>query len=404
MAFSLSFASRRTLRMATRASSAYLPTVLASCLRRSSVRLGMMSRTTLPSDDGVMARSDLWMAFSMFPICDASQGWMTMVLGSGTDTDASWLIGVMLPYASTRILSSSAALARPVRTPENSRASRSVAACMRASRSLMRSCIALPPRWCGVVGDDRAHRLTGDDAPDVAPPGEIEHHDGELVVHAERDGRRVHHRQSPVERFDVADAGELHRLRVLGRIGRVDTVHLGGLQEDLGSDLHRPEGARRVRGEERIARARGEHDHAALLEVPDGAPANVGLRHRPHLDGGQHTRGHAGLLDRVLEREGVDDGGQHAHVVAGRAVHTARAGRDAAEDVPAPDDHGHLDAHADHLADLLRDTTDRLRLDPVGLPSGQRLAGELEQDAAVDGRPGFGHGASPRPPGSARSA
>src|SRR5438046_3744938 len=40
-AFSLSLASRRMFRMATRASSANLPTVLASCLRRSSVRVGM---------------------------------------------------------------------------------------------------------------------------------------------------------------------------------------------------------------------------------------------------------------------------------------------------------------------------------------------------------------------------
>src|SRR5215467_14301876 len=146
------------------------------------------------------------MAFSMLPICEPSQGWITMVLESGTDMVESWLIGIRFPYASTRTLSRRAAFARPVRTPVSSRVSRSVAACIRASRSLSTCCMALPLGGRRVVGDDRAHRLAGDDTPDVAPSGEIEHHDGELVVHAERDSGGVHHRQAPVERLDIAHA------------------------------------------------------------------------------------------------------------------------------------------------------------------------------------------------------
>ena len=49
----------------------------------------MVNRSTLPSDEGVMPRSDLWMAFSMFPIWEASHGWITSVFGSGTDSEAS---------------------------------------------------------------------------------------------------------------------------------------------------------------------------------------------------------------------------------------------------------------------------------------------------------------------------
>src|SRR5262245_25540347 len=51
-AFSLSLPSRRTLRTATRASSAILCTFLTSCLRRSSVGVGMLSRMTFPSFTG----------------------------------------------------------------------------------------------------------------------------------------------------------------------------------------------------------------------------------------------------------------------------------------------------------------------------------------------------------------
>src|SRR5881628_1085763 len=49
IAFSLSLASRRMLRIATRVSSAILWTCLASCLRRSSVGVGKVIRLTMPT-------------------------------------------------------------------------------------------------------------------------------------------------------------------------------------------------------------------------------------------------------------------------------------------------------------------------------------------------------------------
>jgi hypothetical protein len=63
-----------------------------------------------------------------------------------------------------------------------------------------------------------------------------------------------------------------------------------------------------------------------------------------HLDGAHDAAVHFVALEAVLEREGVDDGGQHAHVVCLRAVHAARRTGEAAEDVAAADDDGDLDA------------------------------------------------------------
>ncbi len=57
----------------------------------------MLRRMTLPSLLGVSPRSDFRMAFSMAGICDVSHGWMTSVLGSGTESEAIWLIGVCAP-------------------------------------------------------------------------------------------------------------------------------------------------------------------------------------------------------------------------------------------------------------------------------------------------------------------
>ena len=55
------------------------------------------------------------------------------------------------------------------------------------------------------------------------------------------------------------------------------------------------------------------------------------------------------LFERVLQRQAVDDGRQHAHVVAGGAVDRKRFLARAAKDVAAADDDGHLHAQVVHF-------------------------------------------------------
>ena len=84
--------------------------------------------------------------------------------------------------------------------------------------------------------------------------------------------------------------------------------------------------------------------------------------------------GDALLLERVLQRQRVDDRGQHAHVVGGGAVHAAGAGGDAAEDVAAADDDGRLDAERLDLGDVGGDARGDVGVDAVVArrPSGLR--------------------------------
>src|SRR5881397_2742383 len=80
-------------RIATRASSACLATVFASCFRRSSVGGGIVSRITFPSLIGVSPRSDAMMAFSIALSWLTSHGWIVIVRalvvvhGQGRDAD-----------------------------------------------------------------------------------------------------------------------------------------------------------------------------------------------------------------------------------------------------------------------------------------------------------------------------
>jgi hypothetical protein len=89
------------------------------------------------------------------------------------------------------------------------------------------------------------------------------------------------------------------------------------------------------------------------------------------------------FLDRVLHRQRVHHRGQHAHVVAGDAIHAGRGKAGAAEDVAAADDYTDLHAGALDLDDLVGQSADDLGVDAVVGLAHQCFTGELEQDAAV---------------------
>ena len=96
--FRCSLASRRTLRTATRPSSACLWACFTRILRRSSVRDGIGNADDLAVVLGVEVEvATARMAFSMAGSSVASQGWMVMRVGSGTARLPTWLSGVGVP-------------------------------------------------------------------------------------------------------------------------------------------------------------------------------------------------------------------------------------------------------------------------------------------------------------------
>src|SRR3990172_10266883 len=130
-------------------------------------------------------------------------------------------------------------------------------------------------------------------------------------------------------------------------MGFVEAVNvLLGHEQYIGVDLDGAKGGGCIGRHIGVGGAGGEDDHATLLQVADGAAADVGLG-----DGGDGDRAlgadrESVPLQRVLQGEGVDDGGQHARVVGGGAVHAGGGGGDAAEDVSRADDDSDFDPHA----------------------------------------------------------
>src|SRR5258708_5242705 len=245
--FSLSFASRRTRRTPLRASSANLWTILESSLRRSSVRAGIGMRMTLPSFVGFSPRLAARMPFSTFPIWDGSNGCARIIAGSGTDSDATWFSGTIEPYASTCTVSRMFTEARPVRTPPSSRRTCSMCPSMRFFTSANRLFRSLTSIRSSLGRDGRAHRLAHDDAAQVPRRPQVEHHDRQLVVHAQGNGRGVHHLQPLGEHLQIGNVvvfgrgGGGHRNR--GWDGRPP----GGLVEDQHPHPSCPQSSRRSR-------------------------------------------------------------------------------------------------------------------------------------------------------------
>src|SRR4029079_8179664 len=91
---------------------------------------------------------------------------------------------------------------------------------------------------------------------------------------------------------------------------------LGGLQQDLGPDLDRPQRRGGVGREVRVAGAGHEDRDATLLEVAHGAAADVRLGDLVHRDRAHDPHRDPHPLDRVLQREAVPDGRPHTDVIA----------------------------------------------------------------------------------------
>src|SRR5438445_1475981 len=157
--------------------------------------------------------------------------------------------------------SSSATLARPVRSAASSLRKSSTAfsmrvlACAIASLLLPIAVMGFFPPGVEVQEISRCYRFirrrAGLSAPrhagadplavhhalDISMHVQVEHDDGHVVVHAKRTGRRVHDLQTLLQYIAKADTLDAFRPRHFFGVGVVDAVHAGGLQDHLRFDL-----------------------------------------------------------------------------------------------------------------------------------------------------------------------
>ncbi len=140
---------------------------------------------------------------------------------------------------------------------------------------------------------------------------------------------------------------------------------MGALQQGVGVDLGSTQRRGRVGGEERVAGTGGEDHDAALLEVAHRLAADVRLAQPGHLDRALHPGVLPGTLERVLQRQTVHHGAEHADVVGLRGIHARHRPCAAAPEVAATDDDAHVDVHLADGNDLLGGCVERRRVEPL---------------------------------------
>ena len=111
------------------------------------------------------------------------------------------------------------------------------------------------------------------------------------------------------------------------------------------------------------------------------APANKGLGNLAHFNRRDHPRVRPFFLQRVLQGQGVDDGGQHAHVVGDNAVNPHRRCRHAADEIAAAHHNGDLHAHLPDFRYFLGNPRSHFRINAKSLLAHQGFATQLQQDA-----------------------
>ncbi len=103
-----------------------------------------------------------------------------------------------------------------------------------------------------------------------------------------------------------------------------------------------------------------------------------------HLDGCLHASENVLLFEGVLQRKRVDDGGQHAHVIGGNAIHVLGLLGNPAKEIAATHNDRHLDAESVYIGKFSRDFMNASGVDAEALSGGKGLAGDFQQDAFED--------------------
>src|SRR5829696_367417 len=230
----------------------------------------------------------------------------------------------------------------------------------------------------------RPHLFSLQNTPQVTCFEYIENDYRQVFLTAQRGRRMVHDGKVVGEQVHVVEPRQAHGVGILPRVPVVNPVHhVLGHEQGVGVDLQRPQRRPCVGGEERVARPRGEDHDTALLEVPDGAPADVRLGDLLDLDRGLDPGGYAASFEGGLQSHGVDDGAKHRHVVGCGPFYSELVGDvRTSEDVATAHDDGQLGPRLHSFENPPCRRVEAGRIDPVATSiAGEALPGELQDDA-----------------------
>src|SRR6185295_5770761 len=161
---------------------------------------------------------------------------------------------------------------------------------------------------------------------------------------AKADRRGVHNLQVTLNHIQIRERFEHRRCFVFGGISGIDAVDFGCLQYCVGFDLERPKRGGRISCKERIPGPGCEYDNAAFFEMANRAAAYERLSYFAHFDRAHHSSESAVLFERILQRNRIEHGGQHPHVIGRGSIESLCRKRQPAKDVSRANNYGYFDS------------------------------------------------------------
>ena len=120
-----------------------------------------------------------------------------------------------------------------------------------------------------------------------------------------------------------------------------------------------------------------------FFQMADRAPADEGFGDVVHFDRALQPGDDALFFERVLQRQAVDDGRKHPHIVTGGAVNRKRLLAGPAKEVSAADDDGNLQAEIADFFQFTRNAGHGLGMNAEALRPLQGFSGKFQDDAIV---------------------
>jgi hypothetical protein len=114
-------------------------------------------------------------------------------------------------------------------------------------------------------------------------------------------------------------------------------------------------------------------------------PTNVGFGHPVDLEGGHDDTRNSFHPEPIPKGQGVDDGGEHAHMIGGHPIVDQCIASSTPDDIPTSHHQTELYLRPEmSLGQFVCDGIQALRIDPHSSVSTQDLAGYLQDDATID--------------------
>ena len=171
---------------------------------------------------------------------------------------------------------------------------------------------------------------------------------------------------------------ELLGRRVFFRVGGIDAVNACPFQHDIRFDFNAAEAGAGISREERIARSGRHDDHLACFHALNGFPFVVEFADRFHADRRQYACLYACRYQCRTQGKAVDNGCQHAHLVAFYAIEAFVGATQPAENVSAADDDTDLYAQFMNFLNLCRIFGKTFFINAVLLFSHQAFTAEFQ--------------------------